>query len=252
MDSEDPQGQGGHEEIEDPNQQPASPQIRTRTWWDKWKPLVEVVGALALVAYTTITFWMYRANKEAADATKQAADTTARQLELTERPWVSIQNARIVSPLIFHQDGAHVAFQVVLRNTGPSPAIDVSISPILYMLPTKEKGPRPIDRLCNNQGSTAQNTGTGSMLFPNADTIQQFHVILGWKQMKSSAKNGIIVITPVLCVDYRPAFKQARYYTGIQYSFWPAIFIDRMKPGSSIPRDKLPLERIGFFGETAH
>ena len=40
-----------------------------------------------------------------------------------------------------------MTFQIVLRNSGLSPAIDVSIAPRLYLLPRQENVIRSVDRL---------------------------------------------------------------------------------------------------------
>ena len=227
---------------------------RTKDWQEHVKFWAELLGLVFLIVYTVFTGLMYRANRQAAKAAESAANTAARQLELTERPWVSIEDARVTSPLTFGPDGAHVGIEIVLRNSGASPAVEVSITPKLYLLPRQEGTPRPVDRLCNNNIPPGISL-PGLTLFPNTDSpAERYDVTLSKEEMITSAHGGpIVVITPVICVAYRPTFNpEARYYSGIQYLLWPTIFLDKMTRGSSIPIDKLPLSRNGFFGESAH
>jgi hypothetical protein len=188
-----------------------------------------------------------------AEAAKSAADTAARQLELTERPWVFVKSARVVSPLVFSGGGASVVFEIVLKNVGPSPATDVLLSPRLYLMPLKEDAIRPVERLCNNKIPSGVSL-PGLTLFPGADSPpQRMSVGLTEEDIKKSTSWGIISITPIICVAYRPTFNpDARYYSGIQYPLWPTIWPKNMRPGSSIPINKLPMNRNGFFGEVAH
>lgn len=222
--------------------------------------LLTLAIAISSVVYTKYAKRQWKVMREqlpelqkAADAAKSAANTAASQLELTERPWVSIKDAHVVSPLVFNSSGAHVTFEFVLRNSGPSPAIDVSLSPRLYLLPSHEDVAPAVERLCNNKIPQGQSLH-GLTLFPGIDTPQRMEVMLDKEEMANSAKQhgGVIVITPIVCIAYRPTFKaEAQYYSGIQYPLWPTIWPEKMQPGSSIPINKLPLQRNGFFGEIA-
>jgi Ca2+/Na+ antiporter len=60
--------------------------------WDRWKPLLEIVGIALLAVYTAYTIKMYRANKQSADAArdaavaaKQSADTQEDSFQLERR-----------------------------------------------------------------------------------------------------------------------------------------------------------------------
>ena len=48
---------------------------------------------------------------------------TRKELELSQRPWVSLENFSIASPLTFDRNGARVTIGWEVKNTGHSPAI---------------------------------------------------------------------------------------------------------------------------------
>ncbi len=98
--------------------------------WDKVKPWVEAFGVALLFVYTFYTIKMYCANRDAANAATSAANTASRQLELTDRPWVSVE-AFIASPVIYDGKTIQANFSFVAKNIGHSPAQNVSIAPRL-------------------------------------------------------------------------------------------------------------------------
>lgn len=56
-----------------------------KSWWDKTKPWVELIGISLLAVYTGFTIAMYFANKKAADAAATAAKIAQEQAELTRQ-----------------------------------------------------------------------------------------------------------------------------------------------------------------------
>lgn len=112
--------------------------------------------------------------------TKQSADTASRQLELSERPWVSV-DFEIVQPLIFDAKGASLGLRVHLKNIGHSVAFKVmfreSLFPVnltgtfkdIYSLPVAEES-----RMCKPTPWLIQMSSsiTGFRLFPNEDVLQ--------------------------------------------------------------------------------
>jgi hypothetical protein len=234
------------------------PHKENKHWIDYATVVLEIVGLIVLCIYAGYTIKIYCANREAADAAKSAADTAARQLELTERPWVFIKDARVVSPLRFDADRAQVYFEMVLRNSGPSPAVDVFLYPQLYLLHGEEPAAPLVERLCTNKIPKGESR-PGLTVFPETDSPpQRITVQVTRQELANASKHppgvpAIAGITPVICVWYRPTFNpEARYYSGIQYLLWPTIFPDRMQPGSNVPINNLPLNRNEFFGEVAH
>jgi len=75
-----------------PESNPTPHGEQEKDWWDRWKPLVEIVGIALLAVYTAYTLKMYRANKQSADAArdaavaaKQSADTQEDSFQLERR-----------------------------------------------------------------------------------------------------------------------------------------------------------------------
>ena len=227
-------------------------------WIDYATVILELVGLSILCVYAGYTIKIYYANKEAADAATLATNTAVRQLELTERPWVFVKDARVVSPLTFGANGAQVEFEIVLRNSGHSPAVEVFLYPQLYLLHGEEGTIPPVERMCVNKVPKGESR-PGLTVFPETDSApQKITVGLSRKEMADASQHPpgvstIAGITPIICVWYRPTFNpDARYYSGIQYLLWPTIWPDKMPPGSSVPITSLSLDRNPFFGEVAH
>lgn len=96
---------------------------------------------VAIVLYTTVAALQWCANNKAANAAKTSADTAATQLELSERPWVTVSitleeppHSHSPSPsLTFNADGtASLNAFIVVKNIGHSIARNVSIRPQMY------------------------------------------------------------------------------------------------------------------------
>lgn len=63
---------------------------------------------------------------KSADAAKSAADTASKSLEVSERPWLSIEDVSIGSPLTFNNGGGLVSINYSIKNYGNSPAAHVN------------------------------------------------------------------------------------------------------------------------------
>ncbi len=70
---------------------------------------MEGVGLIMLIAYTTFAALQWRANEKAANAAKIAADTVATQLEMNERPWVTVA-ITLEEPPHAHSPGPSLTF----------------------------------------------------------------------------------------------------------------------------------------------
>lgn len=90
-----------------------------------------VILAIATVVAVVIYGRQLAANINAADAAKSAANTAAAQLEMTDRPWVTIDIV-ITGPLTYSdKGGVFMSFLFIPENIGRSPAQNVLISPKL-------------------------------------------------------------------------------------------------------------------------
>ena len=82
-----------------------------------------------------------RATQQVSSAAKSTAEATARQLELSQRPWISIDTS-IGSPLTFTSEGAaQVSVKFVIRNVGGTPAKGLSVDPELSIASQGEQDP---------------------------------------------------------------------------------------------------------------
>jgi hypothetical protein len=228
---------------------PSPQQSNCSDWGKKRTPGWEKAAVLVALGIFAVNAWQSWETRKSANAAQKAADTAATALELTQRPWVFVKDAKVISPLTFDKEGAHVTFEITLRNSGLSPAINIQIVPKLYPLPSKEETAHPVERLCNGKSYHGGSIG-GMMLFPSTESpAQKMNVGLNSQEIAKAEHSGMIVITPFICVLYNPTFKDVGYSSGVQYLMWPTIWPDKTK---SIPISALPLDRNGFFGESAH
>src|SRR5712691_1275469 len=117
--------------------------------WEKWVAITTLIFDIFLFGATCVYVWyaggQLRAMNgqleetkalaetakiqadiaaRAAKATEDAINVSAKQLELSERPWVSAQ-IKVYKPLTIDEKGGHIGITVVLKNTGNSVALDV-------------------------------------------------------------------------------------------------------------------------------
>jgi hypothetical protein len=60
-----------------------------------------------------------------AQAAKASSEIAQHILELSQRPWISLQQISIINPLVFSQDGISTTIQITVENIGHSPAFEV-------------------------------------------------------------------------------------------------------------------------------
>jgi len=179
-----------------------------------------------------------RASQKTANAAKSAADTAARQLEIAQRPWLSIV-PKIAGPLAFDKTGVHATVQVMTHNFGQSPAINSSsIGVKLEMV----KGTNVTTKVSNVKEfcKTLMEPATfleGSV-FPGKDRQSGGTVVqIERSELDSRKKFGIqdlddlIDFEVVICVPYQSTFNAAKwYYTAEIYDLLHTI------PGSDPSR----------------
>jgi hypothetical protein len=96
-----------------------------KDWWDRMKPFVEIAGGLFLLVYTIFTIFMWSANSKAANAAKEASETAARQLEISERPWIRFRSSEKYDTPIQISAGQGLDVPGQFINTGKTPALHV-------------------------------------------------------------------------------------------------------------------------------
>jgi hypothetical protein len=195
---------------------------------------------------------------------QEAAKQAARQLGLTERPWIS-PSVSIVSPLTADENGIHLTLRVQLTNVGNSPAVGIWITPTLFLSSMSDLGiVGERKRICD-QALNVPVDDLGQILFPSATPAfaQDWVVHATAEHVKKSSvggvKRGIVVDNIyangmyssqiILCISYRSTLDPtARHYTAPIYNL---SMIDPANPKDmrALPsQTTIPLERLRLSG----
>jgi hypothetical protein len=212
-----------------------------------WKGPIEAGGVLLGLALLILNLFQSRATQQAANAARSTADETARQLELSQRPWISIDTS-IASPLTFTPGGtAQVTLKFAVRNSGSTPAKGLSVQPEMY-IPSRDNQDPVMERskLCEQNRTRA--AGADGILFPKSE-FTKFVTFYGDAKeiVKESNRTGSFSPAVIVCANYRSTFDdRPRYTTGIIYYLrridksQPGIY-SRMKNGVEVPQEALAL-----------
>jgi hypothetical protein len=150
-------------------------------------------------------------------AIDRQANLMQRQLELSERPWVSAE--RIPLALRFDGGGAQLICNFKLENTGGSVAWYVSVW--TELVPTGNDWRPVLQRLCNIPKDPVNAASDyGYVLFPGKDlTVRDHPAVLGQQAMQQAIQTGPfkdlrkIGLTIVGCVDYRSHVSEEHHQT---------------------------------------
>jgi|ERR1700722_4496336 len=138
-------------------------------------------------------------------------------LTATERPWVTA-SVSILSDLIFDDTEARVRLQIKMKNTGHSPAADVSVFPVMLLTPP-QKGMTYLEMekaVCSdfNYVGLAPDQGLGYTLFP--DGIETVVATAKLKRPEIEHENKFYP-TIIACINYRFTFTDERHKTAIAF-----------------------------------
>jgi hypothetical protein len=218
---------------------------------------VEVVSAIALLSYLGVTVLIWR--------------TSANELELSQRPWVSITDIAIISPLVFDINGAHTTITYAFSNTGHSPALD-GVALFDFMVPYGDI-PNPVSKrndLCKFTGIAsgrihARGIGQSSETwFPGQPEPMSFQISWSINDIKKAmidipksifpeSTNSLpdrFMPTMIVCIAYRPSFTDAQYHTGYilqlvnKKTFQGPLFMEK----GEIPAEELQFVFLPFWG----
>lgn len=212
-------------------------------------PAVVVNEVLALVGLCYL-YLMYLQWKAIDEQAKIAKDT----LTQTSRPWVSAEIS-IVSDLVYDVNGAHITFQVVMKNTGHSVAKAVWPDLKLLLRIPKMKG-GPIDEVAEQQKLSEEarkrnpaKFKLGFVIFPNAIAVINMTLGLFHSEIENAKLGERDNILPCLigCVDYCFTFgpPDEHHQTGFIYDllnkqpYMPGMFA--IQAGVEVPADQLQL-----------
>jgi hypothetical protein len=238
--------------IVDVQASPADYRDQAAPRWKGLKGLLQA-GAVA-IALSLLIFNLSqsratsRATQQASSAAKRTAEATARQLELSQRPWISIDTS-IESPLTFTSEGAaQVSLKFVIRNVGSTPAKGLSVEPELSIASQGERDP-VIERSKVCEENRTREAGSDGTLFPKGEFTKSVTFLAdAWDIVKESNRTGSFSPVVIVCASYRSTFDDsARYNTGVIYYLrridpsHPGAYL-RMKDRVEVPRELLMLE----------
>jgi hypothetical protein len=217
-----------------------------------WKGLLQT-GAVAIVLGLLIVNLSQsratsRASQQASTAAKSTAEATARQLELSQRPWISIDTS-VESPLTFTSEGAaQVSVKFVIRNVGGTPAKGLSVQPKIVIASQGEQDPvMQRSKICEE--NRMREAGADGTLFPKVELTKSVTFLADpWDIVKESNRTGSFSPVVIVCASYRSTFDDsARYTTGVIYYLrridpsHPGTYL-RMKDRVGVPRELLALK----------
>jgi len=216
----------------------------------------------ALVIYAFISGWqLYEMRK--------ATVATTSQLELSERPWISLENFTIESPLTFDKNGFHLTVGYEVKNTGHSPAIRGFWQTDFFLqfaeTPSPVKKRNDACKVAMTRSTTVTNSQLTETWFPGDALPKGIVVSASTADIANALKlpSRIFPATPhmkefdyinpdfVVCMAYRAAFTDTQYHT------WYILELARTNPkipyilpmqSGEIPANELRLYVHPFYG----
>lgn len=225
-----------------------------------WTTLRESLSVLATVGLLLANVFLLASTKKAANAAKESADIAKKQLEMSERPWITIAFT-VNRPLQFDAAGGMgVGLQIVTKNIGHSVA--TSVRPIVG---AEVEGSGEFMKVFKAQKDMCETWRTvRSLPAPGNDQVTLFpqetyteNTTIGFsKDQIEKAQIGKGQITAVLvfgCVDYGFAFASDHHQTGFNYEVvrpTPSGEIGTLpiKVGENVPLSHLIIRRSIFGG----
>jgi hypothetical protein len=208
---------------QDPQGQTTQTSIKRATWFAGWGAWFAVLGAGIYAAIAGYTL------SEMRTQTRQIA----KQFEAEQRPWVSVDNFTVESPLKFDSNGsATITFGFQIKNTGRSPAIRGFWQPDLFL--QWGEVPSPVKRrddMCNFAGTRSTKVTDQRLTetwFPGDPLPKQIQMGFGPDDIANSLKipqqffpnvphqKEFDSLSPdfIVCVAYRDSFTDTQYHTG--------------------------------------
>ena len=212
------------------------------------------LSAILIFIYAGITLLIYCENRRSAIAAKSAADTAAKQLELTERPWVRV-DLQIAGPFVIDKTGINFIIQATTKATGNSPATSLAMESKMYVdyawpaVRINEKR----DALCEDIKKRATtNQKYLKSMFPGVQESPEYqHLGVPRLELEEALKGGSERIIPLIvtCAIYRSTFNDNLYET----AYSSTVMVVEQGTGMTIPGIKevaIPPERLSIYTET--
>ena len=143
--------------------------------------------------------------------------TAQKQLEMTERPWVSV-TMTINSPFVFDVNGAHVGLKVSIKNIGHSPAVRIWPDAEMVIMPPRQTNELAAERnrFCSQTKIPQEKLPQiGDTLFPGEDDEQDWELHMKRVDIEraSNRDGGFIMPVIIACVPYHSTFNESTYLT---------------------------------------
>jgi hypothetical protein len=205
-----------------------------------------------------------------ADQTSRSANTAAKQLELIDRPWISVAFTPDAA-LVFRNNQIQSSLRVHFKNVGHAVATDVfvSVKEFLTNDPFREVLPQQ-DRACDGAAIRKKGADTlGMTLFPNTED-NSLWIGVGIPMSEIMANLTDTHLTPdfhdkvfgpiylVGCVDYQYAASPIHHQTRFAYQVGRALtnappdFLRVIKVGEDVPLGEVRIARYMFGGDRAY
>jgi hypothetical protein len=152
-------------------------------------------------------------------STKQSIEISQKQLEMSERPWISVSLPLITEPLTIDSSGnVSTAIQFDAKNIGRTPAKEV-IEEVPFVLTGGFVYPT-LQKLCSvNAGDTSVSGPIGQTLFPNESLMPTSYSVTGHAIKLSPGTYGAGSFYSVVgCIIYKSFVSDQTYYSGFGYT----------------------------------
>jgi len=239
--------------------------------WKAMKTPLEVAGILAVIAYTILTYFMWREMHSSTTAAQKSVNAAQAQLELIGRPWLTVDFTVEPPGFVFTKDGSvQIAFRAHIKNVGHSAANKIVI-PMNIFLAMDANGifnepEKRQKQLCDKVAHDPKyDAGLPIVLFPGETDNNQ---ILGGAISKADVQSKYLRneshpemrdrLLPIVfgCVDYQYGASERHHQTGFIYEIQ---WLDRTVPNGtypirairankSVPAPDVVIQKYGFDG----
>jgi hypothetical protein len=186
---------------------------------------------IALAAFTGTLWWstrkLWKAGEEQIAVAKRAADVAEKTLVASQRPWISLKEAKVLAPMYFAKGDVHFPLEFQLKNTGNSPGLFVHIEAKRFALRAETYDIVAVQKEVRQiaQARDSHKSEVGMSIFPGdvrpvekivsalrADLKKGFFDL--WSA--GSTKKAVSLVVAG-CVDYEFSFEKGHHQSGFVY-----------------------------------
>ncbi|MDP1699369.1 MAG: hypothetical protein Q8L53_00205 [Aestuariivirga sp.] len=186
--------------------------------WFLWRAARDLVQEIKTTGSNQIAM-----AKTAVDAAIESNRLSRELFVSSERPWVLVDHVQVKSALVFDETGVHLDFDLTLKNTGKSPARNVTVEARLYpMSPSlSDPGDEKTAFVLSAEDSKTYVPKSRMVLHHGQDETLQRHVFIPRKEMeKAISLEDTEFIIPVIIGSVRYEFiaDNEFHYTHFMYA----------------------------------